>query len=222
MYQVNETFLSIDGEVNPWHQGVPSFFIRLQGCNLKCPYCDTKRTWVKEGGNLMTVEELCQIADTSGVRKITITGGEPLIQPLYPLVKRFVEQGYRVSVETNGVTRPDVKDFQLFATNPMTSLIIDIKLPSSQPSENIVWGFIRSMSSLKNTWLKFVVADYEDLRVAKDYITQMGLQSANLAFSPVVGEWGKLSYQDMVTWMVQQGFPLAVLNVQIHKLISMR
>lgn len=221
VYLVNETFLSIDGEINPWHQGIPSFFIRLQNCNLRCPYCDTKQSWSKEGGKTMTVGELYAEAEKSGARKVTITGGEPFLQPLRPLIEVFTSKGYKVSVETNGSLHPcTTEDLLLLSINRDVSLIVDIKTPSSNGW--VDWGFVEKVAGFENTWLKFVVANYEDLNFAHNSIVLHRLQKSNLAFSPVVGELGKLTYEDVLHWMLRQGYTNAVLNVQLHKLISMR
>ena len=103
---VQEMYSSIDGEINYWGQGFPSIFIRLAGCNLNCPYCDTKYAKDTDGAKAFAPEELKKsiLKIFPGYKKITITGGEPLLQAtaLYNFIK-LLEDEYLISIETNGI-----------------------------------------------------------------------------------------------------------------------
>ena len=123
-YPVNEIFTTIQGEAS--HQGKPSHFIRLQGCDVGCPWCDTKETWAKEESHRVELSEiitktqpgptwasasaqelleLTQQYPQSGVRHIVVTGGEPCLYDLGELTNLFMMAGYRVQVETSGTER---------------------------------------------------------------------------------------------------------------------
>ncbi len=99
---VTEIFTSIDGEVNHFGQGVMTTFIRLAGCNLACSYCDTPKA--HHAGKQMTIPTILLNVIELGCRKITITGGEPLLQAeeTLPLIDILTTEGYDVSIETNG------------------------------------------------------------------------------------------------------------------------
>ena len=99
--RVNEIFTSIDGEVNRYGQGVISTFIRFTGCNLRCYYCDTR--YAHYAGDEMTVQEIFDKVEAIGCKKITLTGGEPLIQEeIVDLIEKFREAKYNITIETNG------------------------------------------------------------------------------------------------------------------------
>src|SRR5512141_1909522 len=97
--KVCEIFSSIQGEST--YAGVPCTFIRMTGCNLRCTYCDT--VYAYEEGTELTEDEVAERVDAMGLRTVELTGGEPLLQEgVFPLVKRLLDGGYRVLIETNG------------------------------------------------------------------------------------------------------------------------
>ena len=97
--QVCETFFSIMGEST--RAGLPAFFIRLSGCNLRCRYCDT--TYAYEGGRELEVADLLKAAAASPTRLVLVTGGEPLLQEeTLPLLAALADAGWEVCLETNG------------------------------------------------------------------------------------------------------------------------
>ena len=98
-YRVNELFTSIQGE--GFYMGVPSVFIRLQGCTVGCTWCDTKYTW-KAGGKRMTVPEIMAYGSLAAVQHVVITGGEPTIWDLDPLMDALWREGHYIQLETSG------------------------------------------------------------------------------------------------------------------------
>ena len=106
--KINEIFASVDGEVNLFHQGCLSTFIRFQGCPLSCSWCDTDYAR-GEGGRWMTIEEIIQDIESLGIAKVTITGGEPLAQRggFLELLRNLKALRYKISVETSGAFQPE-------------------------------------------------------------------------------------------------------------------
>jgi 7-carboxy-7-deazaguanine synthase len=219
-YYINELFTSIDGEINPWHQGHPSFFIRMQGCNLKCSYCDTQKSQPQHKGKKLSLSEVYSQYTLHGApNKITITGGEPLLQNITHLVEQFLEESVLISIETNGTLEQESS----WVHSANVSLIIDIKLPSSGCSEKqIAWDWIRNMVDLPNTWLKFVVQTEHDLFSARSYISSYNLPVHKCAFSPVFGVSDALKPAQILDWLLKESLSEALLNIQLHKLIDMK
>ncbi|KKN67689.1 hypothetical protein LCGC14_0458330, partial [marine sediment metagenome] len=180
MIRINEVFTSIDGEINTFGQGRFTTFIRFSGCNLDCSYCDTKYAQVLGHGKLMSVDQIVQKVKDLGCKKITITGGEPLIQKegFDELTKKLWHQGFYISVETNGTIKPEGYGIGCW--------IVDYKLPSSgyyhkMKDENFV-----DLNS--GHYVKFVIADKKDYVMAKfvmDHLKYLGCQ-AKFAFSPMI------------------------------------
>lgn len=219
-YIINELFTSIDGEINPWHQGRPSFFIRLQGCNLTCSYCDTEKSQQKLQAPPTSLTTIYNEYLSQGhTNKITITGGEPLLQNITPLVNFFLEKNVLISIETNGT----VAISDPWISNSNLSLIIDIKMPSSGCSEEqIAWTWIQEMVQLPNSWLKFVILNENDLTVASSYISLHKLPPEKCSFSPVIGKTGAVKPTEILQWLINENLSSAVLNIQIHKLINIK
>ena len=209
--RVVEIFGSADGEVNRWGQGYPSLFIRLAGCNLKCEYCDTKHSQDPDAGREIPQHELLHIVSTSGYNKITITGGEPLLQaePLYNFLGHL-PAGIKVSVETNG----SIALHHSFVHWPMGEccIVMDCKLP------DVPGATIQNLARLRGTdhWVKFVIADWSNYLLARDLVRDL---SCRIAFSPIQpGLDPKLLWE----WMSEDRLYYVTLNMQLHKLIGLQ
>ncbi|MBQ1546549.1 MAG: radical SAM protein, partial [Clostridia bacterium] len=99
LYPIVEKFISINGEGA--HAGELAAFIRFKGCNLRCPYCDTKWAYDNNAAaEMLSAEQLCSFAQ--GIVNVTLTGGEPLLQDIGTLTDLLIENGHRVEIETNG------------------------------------------------------------------------------------------------------------------------
>lgn len=176
---VQAIFESIDGEVNGFDgAGQITTFIRLKGCNIKCNYCDTKYAQDPEDGTWRTVQE---VYDAVHTKKVTITGGEPLLQrELVEELCRMLIFGKKfcnVSIETNGTIKPEYFTHSL-------RYIMDCKLLSSGMS-----GFmsIERFDCLRDIdVIKFVIADEEDYQMAKDLLLYNPSWKAKKVFSPAV------------------------------------
>lgn len=208
MYDVNEIFCSFDGEVNFFGQGKRSVFIRLQGCNLYCDFCDSPATIDSQGTKINTEDLISKVIDYN-CNKVTITGGEPLLQDITDLVCELKKKGIKISVETNGTIMPSI-----LLLNLVDCWIVDCKIGSKEWKEKSDFVF----SALRSTdWIKFIIKTEEDF--IKSIETQHILNTkANFAWSPILPD---VDYRQMWNWMDINKVN-GVLNIQLHKLIGVR
>ena len=166
--RINSIFESIDGEANGWKgAGEFSTFIRFQGCNLDCSYCDTRYAQhASEGGVVMSLNE---IIEKVRMPKVTITGGEPFLQPaVFELINRLAGLGKNISVETNGSIKPTKSALLL----PKTRYIADCKLPSSGIQQTTDDRISQMYWWRCSDVIKFVVVDeldYQEFRRIMDH-----------------------------------------------------
>lgn len=211
---VNEIFTSIDGEVNAWGQGRFSTFVRLAGCNIRCSYCDTEKALASIGLQMSTDQVLDKI-EKAGCRKVTITGGEPLVQreALEELIETLAHHGYLVSIETNGTILPTALATPLGSVN----WVVDYKLPSSgmaatrMPDDD----FAKLPSG---SWVKFVIATEEDWNEAIDFLAKAP-GYLKIAFSPCMGGEFEISPEELISRCVEDKMFRVVVNCQIHKFL---
>ncbi|MEZ5491766.1 MAG: 7-carboxy-7-deazaguanine synthase QueE [Gammaproteobacteria bacterium] len=203
--RITEIFHSLQGETST--AGIPTVFVRLTGCPLRCQYCDT--AYAFSGGQIRPVAEILDRVADYRCSHVTVTGGEPLAQPeCLELLEALCEQGYRVSVETGGA-------MPIKAIDSRVVVILDLKTPASGEShrnleENI--GFLKPIDEVK-----FVICDQQDYRWARAKIQQYDLQDrvAEVLLSPVHGQ---LPARDLAEWILQDGLAVR-LQLQLHKLI---
>lgn len=186
--------------------GIPTVFIRLSGCNLRCDYCDTKYAW--EPGEQISLDEVLEKAESYGCKLVEITGGEPLAQPFTPeLCEKLLFRGFTVMVETNGTI-----DISILPQK--TVKILDMKCPASNESGKFLYGNLKHLS--KNDELKFVVCSKEDFDWAIQEIEKNDLLSiCPVNISPVAG---LVDYSTAARWILESGKELR-LNLQLHKII---
>ena len=211
--KVVEKFISINGEGQ--RAGELAAFIRFAGCNLNCSYCDTK--WaneydVKHEEN--SVAELVDFAVNSGVKNITLTGGEPLLQAdVYSLIKALRKADFNVEVETNGAV--DIANVK--AINGV-SVTIDFKTPSSGMEKFMLMGNYDLLTN--GDTVKFVCGSAEDLEKAKHiidkYCSNLIKQGVKIYFSPV---FGNIEAKDIVAFMIKNNMGDGRLQLQLHKFI---
>lgn len=217
LLQVYSVFPSVDGECNDYGQGALTTFIRLAGCNLRCQYpCDTPNSLSMQAGEPMTIDMVLGQVMRWPIKKVTITGGEPLLQmdPLLLLIRELsVERGFDVSIETNGAVDPGKKLWDLF--HFAGCLVVDYKLPSSGEEAAMCFPF----GTLRpRDYCKFVILDRQDFDRALAVMNMWGKYPMKIAFSPV---WGRLDPKTMVDWMMEAKIPRAILSVQLHKIIQL-
>jgi len=202
--EICETFLSIQGEST--FAGVPCFFIRLAGCNLRCRYCDTP--YARAPGRRMTVDALADEFRRAGVRTAEVTGGEPLLQAATPgLVRALLLLG-TVLIETNGT-------MDISTLPPDAIAIMDIKCPGSGCSEATDWCNVERLRP--HDEVKFVVESRGDYEWARDVALRHKLAERCRAvlFSPT---HGRLAPDELAGWILADRLN-ARLNMQLHKLI---
>lgn len=211
-YKIAEMFSSINGEGT--HAGQLAFFVRFTGCNLNCSYCDTKWANVPNAEYTeMTADEIRSEAQKSGISNVTVTGGEPLIQPnIVPLLETLCGDGRYVEIETNGSA--DVSEV-LKIKGERPALTMDYKLPSSGME-----SFIRTenfaLLEAKDT-VKFVSGSLADLERALEIIRKYGLIGKCAVYiSPV---FGKLKPAEIVDFMLANKLNGVNVQLQMHKFI---
>jgi 7-carboxy-7-deazaguanine synthase len=202
--QVCETFSSLLGESTL--AGLPAFFIRLTGCNLRCRYCDT--TYAYEGGAEITAAELLAAARSHPSRRVLVTGGEPLLQAdTLPLLSSFGDAGLTVLLETNGSL--PIRD-----VDARVHRILDVKCPGSGMESHNLWENLEQLHARDE--VKFVIRDQGDFTWALEIIKRHGLAGrVPLLISPVFGE---VPPREAAAWILESGLPLR-LNLQLHKYI---
>ena len=211
MFKVVESFVSINGEST--RAGELAVFIRFKGCNLNCSYCDTK--WANESNaeyKNMTVNEICELVRNTGVKNVTLTGGEPLLQKnIEELIEKLILQGNRVEIETNGSI--SIEKYSLLKNRPVFT--IDYKLPSSNMEKYV---FLKNFDFLsRNDTVKFVSGSIEDLEKAVEVIERYSLsERCHVYISPV---FGKINPADIVDFMINRNLNGVRLQLQLHKFI---
>jgi 7-carboxy-7-deazaguanine synthase len=201
---VCETFASLMGEST--RAGLPAYFIRLTGCNLRCRYCDT--VYAYEGGDEMTVAALVEMARAQPYRLVLVTGGEPLLQAETPiLLGGLADAGFTVCLETNG-SRP------IGALDGRVHRILDVKCPGSGMAEHNDWGNLPLLTP--GDEIKFVVSDRLDFTWSLEVIKYFRLtERLPVLISP---GFGQVSLQEAAAWILESRLPLR-LNLQLHKYI---
>ena len=200
-----EIFRSVQGETSL--AGLPTTFIRLAQCNLRCTWCDTTYSFGR--GTAYELLDIMSQVKSLGCRYVCVTGGEPLLQPnVLSLLEMLIEADYKVSLETSGSLSTEKVPAKI-------SIILDIKCPGSQMSHKNLWSNLDILRS--HDQVKFVIQNIEDYQYAKDVCKKYQLfdKVEEVLFSPV---FGILNPQDLVEWMLNDCLPVR-LNLQIHKFI---
>jgi len=203
--RISEIFYSLQGETRT--VGLPTVFIRLTGCPLRCEYCDTDYAF--SGGYLQSIDSILQDVASYKPRYITVTGGEPLAQPeAKALLARLCEQGYEVSLETGGAMPIDGID-------PRVSVVLDLKTPGSKESHRNLYANISLLQ--QNDQVKFVICDREDYEWARFKLDELQLvrRVAEVLFSP---SFNQLNATDLAEWILADNLPVR-LQLQLHKIL---
>ena len=202
--RITEIFLSLQGESNT--VGMPTVFVRLTGCPLRCQYCDTEYAF--RGGEYRDTSAI--LAQVSGyqVRHVTVTGGEPLAQPAcLPLLKYLCDAGYQVSLETSGAL--DVSQVDSRVTK-----VMDLKTPGSGEVDKNRFQNLECL--VPRDQVKFVICDRNDYEWSRGIVDQYRLAGrCELLFSPVFGQ------QDgtrLAEWILEDRLPVRF-QLQLHKIL---
>jgi len=202
--KITEIFYSLQGESNT--VGIPTVFIRLTGCPLRCQYCDTEYAF--QGGDWYTIENIVQQIKDYPTNYITVTGGEPLAQKnCISLLKQLSELDYQVSLETSGA-------LDVSAVDPRIVKVIDVKTPGSGESDKNLYSNFSSLYSTDQ--IKFVICNREDYLWAKQIIKEHDLMNrCEILFS---SSYQQLVSKELADWILADGLNVRF-QIQLHKIL---
>ncbi len=202
--KIFEIFYSLQGESS--RVGLPTIFIRLSGCPMRCHYCDT--AYAFQGGSMMEIDDIMASIKQYDTRFVTVTGGEPLAQKeVIHLLKTLADSNYEVSIETGG-------GLSIKEVDQRIKIILDIKTPESGEETKNHWANL-DMISAKDE-IKFVLCSREDYDWAKKILDQYKLtQKCSVLFSPV---YQKLDVTDLGDWILKDQLHVRM-QIQLHKLL---
>lgn len=212
--KVSEIFYSLQGEALT--SGLPTIFIRLTGCPLRCVYCDTEYAFV--GGNRFSLEQILAEVKKFPCKRICLTGGEPLAQPnAIALMKLLLANGYEISLETSGAL--SVADVPI-----EVSKVMDLKTPSSQEADKNLWENLAYLT--QNDQLKLVIMNREDYEWAKTKLLEHELEKKvhTVWFSPMFNVYEDRSPDvpvlatELAEWILADALPVRF-QLQLHKII---
>ncbi|CAM4410158.1 MAG: 7-carboxy-7-deazaguanine synthase [Legionellaceae bacterium] len=202
--RITEIFYSLQGETKT--VGLPTVFVRLTGCPLRCHYCDT--AYAFHGGKRMPLQEIIENVTQFQTKYVTVTGGEPLAQKsCLPLLTELCDRGYFVSLETSGALDVSKVDTRVMK-------VIDLKTPASGEVERNLYENLQFI--LPHDQIKFVLSDRNDYDWAKLALSHYNLPTkCEILFSPV---FGKLPPMDLADWIIADQLPVRF-QVQLHKVL---
>lgn len=202
--RITEIFFSLQGETRTI--GLPTVFIRLTGCPLRCQYCDT--AYAFHGGNLWKIPDILQEVAKYQAHFVTVTGGEPLAQPLcLNLLKQLCDQGYEVSLETSGA-------LNISQVDPRVIKVVDLKTPGSQEVNRNNYKNVEHL--LPHDQIKFVICDRNDYDWSRMIMEKYQLANrCHVLFSP---SHGQLENASLADWILQDKLPVRF-QLQLHKYI---
>lgn len=200
--RVSEIFYSLQGESRT--VGLPTVFVRLTGCPLRCGYCDTEYAF--SGGERMKLPDIVDRVGDFAPRYVTVTGGEPLAQrDCRLLVKMLCDKGYSVSVETSGA-------LDIAGLDRRASIVMDIKTPGSGEMD---CNRYENLSLLRRKdQIKFVICDRQDYEWSRSLTQERGLDEVSeVLFSPA---YGQLEPRELADWILEDRLPVRM-QIQLHK-----
>ena len=203
--RITEIFYSLQGEART--VGLPTVFVRLTGCPLRCLYCDTEYAF--SGGELFSIDDIVQRVAGYSPRYVTVTGGEPLAQKsCWPLLARLCDAGYEVSLETGGA-------ISVAGVDERVVKVLDLKTPASGEVARNDYGNIALLTPRDQ--VKFVICDRKDYDWARFKLDEYRLDDrvSDVLFSP---SHGQLVARELAEWILADNLPVRM-QVQLHKLL---
>ena len=202
--RVTEIFYSLQGETN--QVGLPTVFVRLTGCPLRCQYCDT--AYAFKGGELLSIENILLQVKQFNTSYVTVTGGEPLAQKsCLTLLTKLADAKFLVALETSGA-------LDISAVDSRIKKIVDIKTPDSKESARNHWQNLNFLSPQDE--IKFVICSRSDYDWSKDILCQFNLiNKCNVLFSP---SYHELSAHQLAEWILADRLPVRF-QIQLHKVL---
>lgn len=202
--RVTEIFYSLQGETKT--VGLPTVFVRLTGCPLRCQYCDT--TYAFQGGTWYTLEQVLNEVKKYPVQYVTVTGGEPLAQKAcLGLLKQLCDEHYEVSLETSGA-------LDISKVDPRVVKVMDIKTPGSGEMDKNNWANISHL--LPHDQVKFVICNEADYFWAKEVVAKYTFDKRlQILFS---ASYTELPASKLADWILRDQLPVRF-QIQLHKIL---
>jgi len=204
MLKITEIFHSIQGEA--LQAGLPTAFIRLTGCPLRCVYCDSEYAFY--GGEWVHFDDILAEVRRYDTPYVCVTGGEPLAQKRCPeLLTLLCDEGFEVSLETSGAV-------DISAADRRVSRVMDLKTPASGEVLKNLWSNLEELGGQDQ--IKFVICSHPDYEWAREQVRDRGLDTiCEVLFSPA---WGQVEARDLAGWILEDHLPVR-LQLQLHKLL---
>lgn len=202
--RITEIFASLQGESS--RVGLPTVFVRLTGCPLRCVWCDTEYAF--QGGETRSLESILNEVSSHGLHHVCVTGGEPLAQKSCPaLLTALCDAGFSVSLETSGA-------LDISPVDPRVARIMDLKAPGSGEAARNRWENLPLLGP--DDEIKIVLADENDYEWAREVIANHNLSKCcSVLLSPVQGQ---LNPSDLADWIVRDRLPVRF-QLQLHKIL---
>jgi len=200
--KITEIFRSLQGEADT--VGIPTVFVRLTGCPLRCQYCDT--AYAFHGGEWRTLDEIVNQVRELDVTHVCVSGGEPLAQKsCIPLLTRLCDEGYRVSLETSGA-------MPLENVDPRVVMVVDVKTPGSTEESRNRYDELARLQ--RKDLVKFVICDRTDYEWSREKARELDLPArCTVLFSP---SHDQLPARDLADWILEDRLPVRF-QIQLHK-----
>lgn len=201
--RITEIFYSLQGEANT--VGLPTTFVRLTGCPLRCTYCDSEYAFF--GGEKLLLSDIANKVQELGGHYVCVTGGEPLAQPnCLLLLSMLCDAGSSVSLETSGA-------MDISAVDPRVNIVMDLKTPISGEADKNMYDNILLLKP--NDQVKFVICDYTDYQWAKFKLDEYDLLNrlSDVLFSP---SFSQVKPKDLAGWILEDKLPVRF-QMQLHK-----
>lgn len=203
--RITEIFFSLQGEAKS--VGMPTVFVRLTGCPLRCHYCDSEYAF--SGGDILSVSEILKKVAENKASYVCVTGGEPLAQPnCLPLLSALCDEGYKVSLETSGA-------MDISAVDERVSRVVDLKTPGSGELDKNLYDNIQYLTN--HDQIKFVICGREDYEWANFKVDELGLleRVSDVLYSP---SFGLVEPAELASWILQDSRPVRF-QLQLHKIL---
>lgn len=203
--RITEIFFSLQGETRTL--GLPTVFVRLTGCPLRCTYCDT--AYAFHGGERKSLDEILAAVAAYSSAYVTVTGGEPLAQPnCLPLLTALCDAGYEVSLETSGA-------ISMAGVDARVVKVMDLKTPASGEMSRNDWSNIELL--LPHDQVKFVICSPEDYEWARLQVDRFNLTGrvSDVLFSP---SFGQQDAKELAEWILRDRLRVRF-QMQLHKLL---